>query len=241
MLPICKYFFSVLLALAMTGIAFSQETENPSDTLEPARTVKPADTVKNRFLPSGLRIGTDLISIIKSGTGTDFSGWEVNADIDFYRYYLTADYGNWSRQIVLDNGDYKNNGTYFRIGVDANFMLKDPDRNMFFIGFRYAFNETVNYTDSVPNFGAISKSLSNTGLLGHWGELTTGLRVKIFPGFWMGYTARMKFAPGVKGGGILIPYDMPGYGLIEKAPYWGFNYQLFWRIPFRRISPVQKK
>src|SRR5258706_1193012 len=222
MLPICKYFFSILLALATTGIAFSQETENPSDTLEPARTVKPADTVKNRFLPSGLRIGTDLISIIKSGTGTDFSGWGVNADIDFYRYYLTADYGNWSRQIVLDNGDYKNNGTYFCIGVDANFMLKDPDRNMFFIGFRYghsAFNETVNYTDSVPNFGAISKSLSNTGLLGHWGELTTGLRVKIFPGFWMGYTARMKFAPRVKGGGILIPYDMPGYGLIEKAPY----------------------
>jgi hypothetical protein len=57
----------------------------------------------------------------------------------------------------------------------------------------------------------------------------------------MGYTARMKFAPGVKGGGALVPYDIPGYGLAAKAPYWGFNYQLFWRIPFRKVNGVLKK
>lgn len=243
MLPTCKYFFSILLALATTGMAFSQQTDT-SATEEPAKKVKPVDTLKSPFLPTGVRVGTDVISIIKSRSGTDFKGWEVNADVDFYRYYLTVDYGAWSRQEILKNGDYNNDGTYLRIGADVNFMLKDPDRNMFFIGFRYGhstFGETLNYTDSVPNFATISKTISNTGLNGHWGELTTGLRVKIFPGFWMGYTARMKFAPGVKGGGALVPYDMPGYGLIGKAPYWGFNYQLFWRIPFRRIPAIPKK
>lgn len=232
MRPTSNYFFSLLLALLTTGMAFSQDK------------VKAADTVKSRFLPTGLRLGTDVISIIKSRIGTDFNGWEVNADVDFYRYYLTVDYGAWSRQEVMRNGDYNNDGTYFRVGADVNFMLKDPDRNMLFIGFRYGhsvFNETVNYTDSMSSFGPISKSISNPSLQGHWGELTTGLRVKIFPGFWMGYTARMKFAPGVKGAGDLVPFDMPGYGLLSKAPYWGFNYQIFWRIPFRKIPAPAKK
>jgi len=227
MLPTCNFFFSLLLALVTTVSAFAQDKE------------KPADTLKGKFLPTGIRLGTDAISIIKSRMGNNFSGWEANADVDFYRYYATMDYGNWSRHEILTNGDYTNNGTYFRIGVDCNFLLKDPDRNMFFIGFRYGhstFSETVNYTDSASNFGIISKSISNAGLQGHWGELTTGLRVKIWPGFWMGYTARMKFVPGVKGAGALAPYDMPGYGLLSKAPYWGFNYQLFWRIPFRKAK-----
>jgi hypothetical protein len=67
-------------------------------------------------------------------------------------------------------------------------------------------------------------------------EVTSGLRVKIISGFWMGFTARLKFAPSATGGGLLVPYDMPGYGIISKDPYWGFNYQLFWRIPLPKFK-----
>jgi hypothetical protein len=169
--------------------------------------------------------------------------WEVNADVDFYRYYFTVDYGNWSRRDSLANGHYQNNGHYFRAGVDINFLLKDPDRNMFFIGMRYGrsgFNETLDYSYPDAHFGIISKTISESGLQGHWAELTTGIRVKIWTGFWMGYTARLKFAPGVSGGdGQLVHYDIPGYGLAEKTTYWGFNYQLFWRIPLRRMTNLK--
>src|SRR6185295_6503926 len=158
MLPICRYFFSILLALT-TCCAFSQETDVPPPK-EEEPTVRekekdPADTLKNKYLPTGIRLGTDVVSFIKSRSTDYFNGWEVNADVDFYRYYLTVDYGSWSRTEVLDNGDYKNNGTYFRVGVDVNFLLKDPDRNMFFIGFRYghsAFNENLNVTHDTPGF-----------------------------------------------------------------------------------------
>ena len=105
MLPTCKYFFSILLALATTGIVFSQE-----DTVESVRPIKPADTVKSRFLPTGVRLGTDVISIIKSRSGNNFSGWEANADVDFYRYYLTVDYGSWSRQVFSPMGIIKTTG-----------------------------------------------------------------------------------------------------------------------------------
>ncbi len=217
------------MTLATAGSVFCQEAKE-----------NPADTVKHKYLPTGLRLGTDVISLIKSNIGYHFQLWEVNADVDLSRYYFTVDYGNWSRRDSLANGYYQNKGHYFRVGGDVNFLLKDPDKNMFFIGFRYGrsgYNEALDYSYTDTNFGIISKSITESGLQGHWVEITTGLRVKIWSGFWMGYTARIKFAPGVSGGdGQLTHHDIPGYGLAEKTTYWGFNYQLFWRIPLRTVK-----
>ena len=37
-----------------------------------------------------------------------------------------------------DSGNhYSNDGTYWRVGVDINLLVKDPDRNMLFFGARY--------------------------------------------------------------------------------------------------------
>jgi hypothetical protein len=33
---------------------------------------------------------------------------------------------------------------------------------------------------------------------------------------------------------------MPGYGIIEEAPYWGFNYQLFWRFAWKKPAKKNK-
>lgn len=224
-----RFIFSISFFLVAAG-AMGQEDD-------------PSDTIKNKYLPSGLRVGTDIISIIKSQSGNKFDGWEVNADVDFYRYYLALDYGSWARNETLTNGTYQNDGTYFRVGADVNFMLRDPDRNMFFLGARYAqskFDESVSYVFTDPDFGDFQKSIVTTGIKAHWIEITAGLRVKIWKGFWMGYTARLKFAPGTGSTPGFIPYDIPGYGRAEKSTYWGINYQLFWRIPFRRLEPVRK-
>lgn len=229
MLTMLKYIFSLLLLASVFLTSYGQD-ENPVDS---------SDTIKNKYLPTGIRIGTDIISIIKSQSGNKFEAWEINADVDFYRYYLALDYGRWSRNEALVNGTYQNDGTYFRIGTDINFMLKDPDRNMFFLGFRYGqskFDETVNYTFTDPVFGDFQNSVTTSGITGRWAEITTGLRVKIWKGFWMGYTARLKFSPGTSRTPGVVPFDIPGYGRADKSTYWGLNYQLFWRIPFRKID-----
>lgn len=196
---------------------------------------------KHSFIPTGIRFGTDLISIIATQAGNKFQGWEANADIDFYRYYLTLDYGSWAKSLEAKNGHYENSGTYFRIGADINFLLKDPDHNMFFLGYRYGqstFDDHMEYAYTDAFYGNVYPSSGNSGLRAHWMELTTGLRVKIWRFFWMGYTARFKFAPRVSTFTDFQPYDIPGYGLYERKTYWGFNYQIFFRIPFKRtVSP----
>lgn len=217
----------VLLSFA----GFSQET----DTV-----VVKTDSVRNKFLPTGIRLGTDVIALIKSNIQDDFAGWEVNADVDFNRYYLAMDYGSWQRNFSSDNSSYTNDGKYFRVGVDVNFLLKDVDRNMFFIGLRYGhanFSEQMSVISTDKVWGTLTENYNNPQVSSRWTELTSGIRVKMYKWIWLGYTARFKFGLKTNGQQEMLSHDVPGYGRTDKETFWGFNYQIFFRIPFRPTPP----
>ena len=241
MRSIFKYCISILFLFAFL-VSKGQEEEQEQDTTE-VEEVKIPDSLRVRpsYIPTGLRIGTDLIQDIKGYKNVTFNGWEVNADIDFYRYYLAVDYGQWAQITTIPNGRYNNDGKYVRFGVDVNMLKRDPDRNMFFMGLRYAhasFSDSASYQIENKVYGDRQKYLVNTNLTADWLEVTTGLRVKIWKFFWMGYTVRLKFAPQVHGNGELQSYDIPGYGVSSRTAYWGFNYQIFFRIPVRKAPKV---
>ena len=68
-----------------------------------------ADSVKKvvpkekvSYVPTGIRVGTDLISLIRTQTDENFSGYEFNADIDFYRWGIGAIL-NWENETVPAN------------------------------------------------------------------------------------------------------------------------------------------
>ncbi len=223
----------ILLFSLLSSLAFSQSKDSVRrDTI----------TIKD-YIPTGIRIGTDLISLIKSQYQKDFSGWEVNADIDFRRYYLALDYGSWSRTFNSDSGNYFNDGTYWRAGVVVNFLLKDLDRNMFFVGARYGranFSEDLTiyaYNEFTKTYEYLN--YTHSGINARWFELTTGIRVKMWKAIWMGYTARFKFGLKHDETEHIIPSDVPGYGRTNKGSYWGFNYQIFIRIPVRKVATAK--
>lgn len=227
---ILKYCFSIFPVFFFLATQAQQK-----DTVE----IKIPDSLgfRNLYMPTGLRIGTDLITGIKGYRNVTFDGWEVNADVDFNRYHLAMDYGRWAQAANLPNGWYDNDGKYVRFGIDMNMLRKDPDRNMFFLGFRYAhasFSDSAAYTISDHQYGDLQKNMVNTNLTANWAEITTGLRVKIWKYFWMGYTIRLKVAPSVQGNKELQTFDIPGYGVSARTAYWGFNYQIFFKIPFRK-------
>jgi Domain of unknown function (DUF6048) len=206
---------------------------------------QPADTLqRNRFLPTGVRVGTDILALAKTSFDDTFDGWELNADVDFYRYYFAVDYGYWARDYVTDEGLYSNGGDYVRLGVDVNFLKKDPDKNMFFFGMRYgrsAFSEDLTVDKIDPVWGPISTTLTNSNVSAQWFELTTGLRVKIWRMIWLGYTARLKFGLSTGDTPDMLPHDVPGYGRAEEDSYWGFNYQIFVRLPVRKSTAIPVK
>jgi hypothetical protein len=233
---ILKTIFAILFTL-IVSVAGAQQPK-PDTVLR--------DTVKNRYLPTGIRFGTDALALVKSNVQDDFKGWEMNADIDFHRYFLAFDYGTWARTFPDDSAGYRNDGKYWRIGADVNFLKKDPERNMFFIGFRYGrstFSENMNIIAEDPVWGTVTRDYTNTDVKARWTELTTGIRVKIWKIIWMGYTARFKFWLKADDNTAMLPHDVPGFGRTDKDVYWGFNYQIFIRIPFRKMPqlPPSKK
>jgi hypothetical protein len=199
------------------------------------------DTVRNRFFPTGVRVGTDLISLVKTRTQTNFRGWEIQGDIDFHRYYLAFEYGTLGRNMGTDSATYANSGKFWRAGIDVNFLTKDPDRNMFFLGARYGrsvFTESLSVVREDPIWGVLSDNFHHSGVNAWWIELTAGLRVKIWKIFWLGYTGRLKFALSTDGTEEMLPHDVPGFGRNDKETAWGFNYYLMVRIPLRKAPPL---
>lgn len=198
-----------------------------------------ADTTKltlKNFIPTGIRVGTDMLSIGRSLYGNSFNGWEINADVDIHRYFLTVDYGTWSRDLQSANEIYSNDGTYYRIGLDANMLKNDPDKNVFFLGLRYGrsrYSESLLFQVNDPVWGEIQQRYTNAGATARWMELVGGIKVKIWKIVWMGYTARFKFSLKTSDNPLMLSHDVPGFGLTDSPSYWGFNYQILVRLPVR--------
>ena len=200
---------------------------------------KPRDTTRS-YAPTGIRVGFDLFPYLRESLGSPYSGYEINTDIDFYRYYLAVDYGQSTFRDSLDNGYYANTGTYWRVGGDANFLLKDPDRNMIFLGLRVGQSQFTNeavITSPSTAFGNVTQTIQGNEGRASWRELTGGLRVKVWKWLWMGYTFRYKFGLNLRGNENLQPYDVPGFGRTARNDAWGANYQIFIKIPVRK-QPV---
>ncbi|MBT1702624.1 DUF6048 family protein [Chryseosolibacter indicus] len=213
-----------------------------AQTLPDSLKLDTAAIKKSKFLPTGLRIGTDLISIVKSQTQDDFSGWEINADVDLYRYLFEVDYGKSSRSYPGDSSAYSNDGNFWRIGLDANFLTRDEDRNVFFIGLRYGrarYSEQMSIIPRDENWGDGQRhTFSNNDLTAHWMELNGGLKVKIWEYVWLGFTGRLKFGLSENTSNPMLTHEVPGYGRTDRDTYWGFNYYVFFRIPFRKAYPI---
>ncbi|MBX2947347.1 MAG: hypothetical protein KF725_16075 [Cyclobacteriaceae bacterium] len=198
-----------------------------------------ADTVERSYVPTGVRFGVDMISIIRTPIEPKFSGWEAAADIDFDRYYLVLEAGRWSRDLSSENDTYSNRGNFWRAGVDMNFLKNDPERNNFFLGLRYArgsFSEQLITRVNDPVFGEGIIQNENIDVGASWAELTTGLRVRMFSVLWMGYTIRYKFGLNTNESSGLVPYDVPGYGRTDKNTTWGFTYYVLVRVPFKGVK-----
>jgi hypothetical protein len=214
MKSILKYISSLLLLFFFTLAAYSQN---------------------HKYLPSQLRIGTDLSYLGLSVLSNEKSQFELNADIDFNRFIITGDYGYASWMFEETTYLYDNEGYYYRIGVDYNFIEPAEDQNAIYIGFKYAgtqFNESFIYQFADPFYGDYTKEIQDLKRTGSWLEIVTGMKIRLWKGLYMGWTGRFKFVSTISSSpASLINYWIPGFGKTTKESRWGLNYQIFYRFP----------
>ena len=199
--------------------------------------------VKKDFKPSAVRFGMDALGLIRTGTTSGFHHLEGQADIDFHHYFFVVDFGHERNVLAREGFNYTNQGAFFRVGVQFDLMPYNVDKNVFFVGFRYAksnFSDHLVYTDSFDKWGEKSYNTEQRGLTARWYEMNMGMKVKVFENVYFGYTLRYKISKKMNGFTDQEPYLIPGYGRASKASSAGFNYYILYNIPFRD-KPVGKK
>ena len=219
-----KYFYNAILLIAVSVTAQAQ---------------------KGTVMPSAVRLGTDMGFIGVSLFDPEKQQFEVSADLDVYKFFLTADYGLASWSFSKNNYEYESSGSYFKAGVDYNLLARDPDLNIIYFGFKYArsnFNERLTYEITDPWYYDYSKVEDKNGLGAYWLEANFGMKVRVWKQLYFGWAGRIKFAKQIRAdGSSLSTYYIPGYGKAESDSRWGFNYQIFYRIPFREKPPYKPK
>ncbi|MDH5367474.1 MAG: DUF6048 family protein [Cyclobacteriaceae bacterium] len=193
--------------------------------------------IEFEFIPKSFRVGMDMVGLVKTLSQNEYTELEITSDIAVDKYFLNFEYGILERNRVGDSINYFVNGTFLRVGLDFNFLKNDPDGNAFFFGVKYALGKSnhsldFNYTD--PIFGSISESREVNAINARWFEINTGIKVKLFWEIWLGFTGRLKFALKHDNTIVLDPYEIPGYGFSEQKVMWGFDYYVFYRIPFSK-------
>ncbi|MEO0555727.1 MAG: DUF6048 family protein [Bacteroidota bacterium] len=223
------FTISLLIVFASIGLGQTEIAIHP-------------DSVKGKYIPTGIRIGAELINIGRSASNTDLSEYTFTADIDFNRFIFNVEFGTYDRSFDDRAGSlYSVSGTYFRIGPDINFLKRDPDKSVLFFGLRYGWtqlDDELTYINTGSVFTNEERSISNSSLTTNWGELVTGLKVKIWKVLWLGYTARFRFGADNFERNELIPHYIPGYGRADKTVSWAFNYWLMVRLPLRKAPVV---
>ncbi|CAN5181725.1 DUF6048 family protein [soil metagenome] len=188
-----------------------------------------------RYIPTALRVGTDLTLLGGTLLGTGRNQYELNTDLQFGKYFFAVDYGMGSRQHVREDFNYEFQGSYFRIGFDYNFIPEDPDINLIFAGLRYGrafYSDNIIYHIEDDIFGNYSFGYENPSLNGRWIEVVAGMKIRVWNQLFLGYTLRYKLFGRVSGANNFSTYIMPGFGRAANSNTAGFNYHIFYRIPF---------
>ena len=232
-----RYSFSVTLLL-FCWVSFAQQLPqaSPDSIRKPYQ--EPID-----WRPSRIRFGVDIANLTNSLIDPDISSFEGMAEIDFGNWYFVAETGS---KTILRGVDYayKSVGDYWRVGADVNMIPSSPGRHVLSVGFRYGrshFDEQL----FDPTQGI---RVNNANINASWIELTSGLRMKLWRQLYLGYQLRLRgFKSLSDESGDLQTYDIPGFGRNKKSGTsvtrggFGFNYYVYWTIPFRdKKIPARK-
>jgi hypothetical protein len=239
---ILSYLFFSLLSLNLFGQVPDSSVETDTveqEIVEPERPRVP----KSFFIPTGIRLGTDLVALGVNVFGDKRQRYEFQADIDFHRIYLIGSYGINQYQETGEGFEYTNNGRYYRIGLEADFLKFDPDHNTLTFGLRYAranYSETLSTNRISPVYGPFEENVNNENVSARWFEMTTGLRVMVLKNLYMGYTFRIQLNRKISNASEFRSYDIPGFGRAEFNNRWTFNYFLAYRIPWKEKQVMER-
>ncbi len=186
-----------------------------------------------------LRFSFDISRPIISLASNDKTGYELALDYSLRKeIYATIEGGFGGSNIAYPNLNYSTNNSFFRIGIDKTMLPRFTERDwdMVFVGVRYGMafihRNDATFTTNDNFWGPTSGTIPSKNFIGHWAELTGGIKVELFQNFFVGWTIRGKFLINQTSFRELPPAYVAGYGKGERNTIFDFNlyacYALRW-------------
>ncbi|SDJ82265.1 hypothetical protein SAMN05421823_101195 [Catalinimonas alkaloidigena] len=195
-------------------------------------------TKTDTLVSRGLRVGLDLYGPVYTYLRPEVV-YQGEGSLDLWiakKYYAVLEPGVFRYKYQFSNQlssfDYLARGYYGRLGVDVN-LLQGED--MVYVGARYGRAE---YRESFSNiiidqsgyFGSVQGAPVDRRLVGHWAEIVGGVRVRLKPQVFIGFTGRFKFKIGLNETEDLTTFQIPGYGVSDRPTRLGINYYLLYKF-----------
>ncbi len=214
---------------------------------------------KTRYWPTGVQLGMDVFPLCYyTYYESNSTQYELNTSMDFSSFILEGDYawGNirWEEYNKKTStlSSYTSDGQYFRIGLNYNVLKDTPDKNMAFLGFRYARSFFKDHLVSKVQYhyssdtgdgliAAPSIDSKQNNVKARWFEAVAGVKVKVWKLLYVGSTIRYKFGLHLNRADSHVPYDVLGWGLNNGEKSFGFNLYLSLRIPFAHNTMPSRK
>lgn len=189
---------------------------------------------------SGISFGFDFSGLIYKTIQPYQNNYEGSITAGaFKKFYFTLEAGYLSmNENKKDEFNYSGKGDYFRIGFDYNIYKKKfpTDNNEIIFGLRYGNSWMTHSANSITivddQWGNYSTNYPNTKVNAQWIEAAGGLRVEILKNFSMGWTLRFRRLISSSGMENIKPFLIPGFGDGAGFTSFGFNYSIYYMIPW---------
>lgn len=196
-----------------------------------------SNKVREPLKLTGFRFGTDIARPVGAILEDDAFAIEFNSEFLLNRvYYLTADAG-WQqieRQDQAQSFTYQNQGFYIRLGVQKNYVKEAKINQVFFLGLHYgfaSFEQKIQYEITSQNWGTfVSETIENKGLQAHWLEISAGLKVPVFPRFYLSPLLRATTRVYSNSSEDLVVNEIPGIGLKKTIVRFRVGYQILYQF-----------
>ena len=232
---------SILLLLTISSLLLFPII-GQAQTGKVKETVKKLEEKEDTRFYRGTSVGLEIAGMVSHFIGSDIFNTEVMVQSNLLNRYLpVVEIGYGKADTTNDGTDihYKTSAPYFRIGADYNFLHTKPHLpGMLMGGLRYGFSsfkyDVEGPTMTDPNYGGVTDvpfSYMGEKCTAHWVEAVVGLKVKIFKGFCMGWSARDKKKLSLSKNENTEPWYIPGFGKKADSSF-NLSYHLIYNLPF---------
>jgi hypothetical protein len=195
-------------------------------------------------LKSGFTIGFNLVDPIVHALNTSLEVYEFSVNAGTYKNFsLTGEFGFLNNRIdSTDQYFYIAKGTFIRFGADYNIYKKNnkDENNMIYVGLRYGFSKLNHEANDIlikdSFWGNKWTNFPSQPYTTQFVELTGGLKVELVWNIYMGWSVSYRLATSKIGN--ISPFQIPGFGKGSNSDSWGFNYSIYYFIPFTKKQPA---